>query len=584
MTPDFSVGIGGASVTRPGVYTTSNDRAMVPPRGNPQRRMLVIDVARGGTVGGITTVRNASEVLTQLVGGSGAQLAMKGVNRGNVVDFIRVNKATPATLNLGDVTLTAVGYGLQGRSLMARRTASTARPDAVDVYLKDSRTGRTEPYLNLGPVLDIRYAGTGTAPTVTATLTSGVMTLAFSVTGGVAADAVTFTSDSLSSVQALNDAINATGAWNSRVVGHGSGIDAELTEIKPAAYSAVNGVNTLKLGGTAYERALAESALATATAVPAGTATAATEYTFFTGGTEGAAPTVSDWADALAVAEKSTAYGIVLGTGDEAVIALAVGHAERMSGVKQRRERTIYAGPSLQGTKTALKTAANSLSNTLGSERLIVLADQGKDYDVVTGKKVRVSAAVFAADACATYIAGPVEQNITNVRCAIPEREFEWDEGEIESFLSNGIIPVTVDPDDGLARFEQGLTTYTQDANVMRRKISGLGIKDYLQQKIRVRLKRFVGNVGDETTVTEIVGAVADVLNEESRGANKQSGVLVAGFNPRTGQNEPAWKNIVAVMDGFDLVAVTYEAHPVGEVAYIHADATFTPVRIQAAG
>lgn len=582
---DFSIRIGNEAVVRPGVYTTVNDRKMTPPRGNVLRRMVIVDVARGGVVGGVTTVSSERDVQVKLAGGSGAQLCLTALKRGVPnVDFVRVNAATPATLDLGDIVLTAVGYGLQGRALQARRSVSAARADAHTLTLNDTRTGRTETYESLGPVLDVRYAGIGTAPAITVSKASGVTTVALSVTGGATQDTVSYTSDMLGSAQDLADALNTTGAWTARAVGNTAAVTAPLTDLKTGALTAVAGVLTLTLGAAGDIRALEDSALATAALKETPTtALFSTEYAFFTGGGEGGTPTVQEWVDALAVTETGKdIYGVVLGTGDPAVIGAALGQARRLSGVKRRKERTIYAGPPLSANKTALKTASLELAATLGDMRLIVLTEQGRDYDVVTGKKIRVSAAAFAADACAAYLTGPVEKNLTNVACGIPEREFEWGDDDVDLFLNSGVMPVATDLDDNTAVYVQGITSYTTDANVMRRKISGLGIRDYLAQQIRKRLKRFVGAVGDETTVSEIATEIAGVLNEETRSGPAPTGVLTAGEDPVTGEPRQAWENLVLVMDGFDLVAAQFECHPVGEVAYIHPEISFTPVRIRA--
>lgn len=548
-----SVGIDGTQVLRPGVYTSANDRAMTPPRGGITRRAIVIAEGRGGVVGAITSVASERDVIRDLVSGPAAQLALTHVKRGVPVDVIRVNKATPAGATLGDVDLTARVYGLAGRALQVERYTNATRADAQDVVIRNTRTNETETYSRLGPAFDVRYAGTGTTPTVTVALVSGVPTVTLTATGATG-DTLTLSGDSFADVQGVVDAINNSGAWTARITGDATSASAPLTDLKVASYPVTADVIAVAFGVTATIRALNGSRLVTAAAPTAPTAPVLTgSPLYFSGGSEGPAVTVQDWVDALTVAEKSTGYGLVIGSGDPAVIALASSHAQRMSSLKRRRERLVFAGPALQGTKAALITAALSLTQTQGHERLIITTDQGQDYDLVTGKLVRVSAAHFAADACATYLAGGVEVNITKKATRIPKREFEWSEEEIEAFLEAGVVCVDADPDDGILKWEQGLTSYQLDANVMRRKISGMGIKDYLAQRIRQRLKRFVGGVGDEATIAEIVTEIAGVLNEETRTQKQPRGVLTAGENPQTGAPEPAWKNIEVVMDGFDL-------------------------------
>lgn len=574
----FGIYFAGRDIVLPGVYARVIADGMTPERGVPSRAIAVIATAEGGEAGGVTRITRPSQIRELLVGGVGAHLvelamAPSGEVQGAAdVYFIRVGNPVAASLNIGDAVLTAKIAGRVGNAVRARRTAAqSGLAGAWDLYLEDTFRGLTETYKDLGPVLEVTYVGGGAAPTSVSTSTSnGVVT--------VTLGSDVFTSDALPTLDRLVDAINATSNWTARLLGPLVGV---RTEDLPAQTVSLSGNKAVfSLLGKAYEYALANSAIAKAQA-STGTA-AALPWTFFSGGSEGPVPTVGDWLNALARAEQLDVHGIVVGTGDLAVLAAAAGHVNAMSDAKNRKERLLYCGPSLQTSKTALKDAAKEIVRGLGGSRVVVVAAEPKLVDARTGK-LTVYPSFYAAAMLAGMKAGNrPEMPLTYKELAIFGLSYDYTTEDLEDLLENGVTPVHFDPARNKYVITQGITSYTRDANVIYRKVAGMDIADYLNKKIRLRLQRYIGRVGDQLTIKQILNSVVGMLQEEVRGPNNPDGVLTDGIDPQTGKPTPAFRNVEVVMDGFDMVGVRYEVHPVGEIAYIMATAFLTPVKIVA--
>ena len=575
----FGIYFAGRDIVLPGVYSRVIADGMTPERGVPSRALAIIAQAEGGEAGGVTRVTRPSQIRELLVGGVGArlvELAMMPsgeVQGANDIYFIRVRKPVRATLDLGDAVLSAKIAGRVGNAVRARRTAAqSGLSGAWDLYLEDTFRGLTEVYKDLGPVLEVTYVGGGTPPTnVSVTSSGGGVTLTLGSN--------TFTSDALPTLDKLADAINATSSWTARLVGPLVGVRTEDLPAQTVSLSADNKA-LISLQGKAYEYALANSAIATATA-STGTPSAM-GWTFFSGGSEGPTPTLQDWLDALALAEGLDVHGIVVGTGDLAVLAAAAGHVMAMSDAKNRKERILYCGPDLQPSKTALMDAAKEIVRGIGGPRVVVVAAEPKLVDARTGKLTVYPSYYTAAMLAGMKAGNRPEMPLTWRELSIFGLSYDYSTEELEDLLENGVVPVHFDPGRNKYLVTQGITSYTRDANVIYRKVAGMDIADYLSKKIRLRLKRYIGRVGDQLTIKQLLNSVVGALQEEGRGPQNPDGVLTDGIDPATGQPTPAFRNVEVVMDGFDAVAVRFEAHPVGEIAYILATAYLTPVRIVA--
>jgi len=576
----FAVCINGKYVLLPGVYTVTDASAMVPNRGTPSRAAIIVATARGGNVGAPTIVKRG-QVRKLLRGGIGAQMAHVMLDNVGLdfIYFVRVNKATPATLDLGDGTVFSRNPGTPGRSVRVQRSVNAVRADAYDLLVEDASGSGADPerYTNLGVGLDVNYVGSGTVPTMTVTLSDGLTTVALGATGDTDAP-YTVTSANAPDLQTLADVLNGTASWSAKVVGNAG---TPLSDLNAGAATFTAGLGTLYTSFNAVVTALEASFLLDGVAkVGAKRLTAGYEY--LGGGTDGDPAVVADYVDALTVAEQLDAISVSLGSGQGPIVAALQSHVERMSETKARRERIGYTGPNLSTSKADLKTSALALASQCGSSRMVIAGNEVYDADVVTGRDTRYPSFVLAAYAAALKSfnepAMPLTEKTIGLRLAYTMSP----DDDLEPLVGGGVMAAHYDDERGASIITQGLTSYTRDANVMYRKTAGQDIIDYLNKRVRGGLREYIGQVADQTLVNSVYSRVAQILNDETRTQRNRRGVLVAGVDPVTKTPTESWRNLEVVFDGFDLVGVRYDAHPAGEVAYIPVYNSLTPVNIVA--
>jgi hypothetical protein len=243
--------------------------------------------------------------------------------------------------------------------------------------------------------------------------------------------------------------------------------------------------------------------------------------------------------------------------------------------VKIRKERITILGGAANETVDQVVTRAQALAN----KRSALCYPGIKRRNLTTGNIDTLSPMYGAALVCGMAAGVTPETPMTFKAIRVAGLEKTLSLTDIESLLNYGVLPFEPVPTGGF-RIVQGLTTYLVDANVVWRKIAGVRIADYLNRELRASVERFVGGVADESTVHSILNAAASKLRQLTRSQINPTGVLTAGVDPDTGAAVPSFRNLTAVFDGFDLVALTYEAHPVGEVAYITVTAGLTPTQI----
>ena len=589
-TGKFAVQIGGAAVTVPGVYTVPDKSALVAPRGVPARAMAIVASARGGNVGSVTRVLQGDEGRV-LRGGVGAQMARAAFNHGATeVFFVRVDQATSAYINLGTHDLVALNPGAGSKAYQAKVSRSAKRTDAVDVFVKDaSGAYQPEEYRTVGPVVDVTYVGTGSNPTIAVvTGTDGEVNLTFAATNDPLS-AMQLGSNAIATIADLVESVNRSASWVARAVCQSAvpfivmqAQTVSFTANKATLYSG-GALLSLLLSGSQIGRVVSrEAANIVPGTGPAGLRTT-TGYEFFQGGSDGTVPGPLDFIAALRVLENVKVVGLAVGAGDDATVAAVHSHVEAMSSVKSRKERFAGVASTSTVTKASFFTASTQLALTYSdSERMVVAGNVPYDYDVQTGRLLEQPACVAVAAALAIKISSRPETPLTFKRLKFPKLRFQWSTEELEELIEAGVMPMNEDAEQGGNLIVQGLTTYTVDANVGSRKLAAVDATDYLDQKVRGAITALsIGQNLDQTSVNSVRTAVIKVLNSEIRSQENPNGVLTPGVNDQ-GVPEPAWLNLQVISDGYDLVGADYDAHLVGEIAYVRVRPRFTPVRIQA--
>lgn len=570
-------------IVLPGVYAEVNAENMVPNRGVPSRAVAIIARAQGGEVGGVTTITNTAQIRSKLIGGPGAhmvELAMapSGEVAGtDTVHFIRVGNATPASINLGEVTLRATIAGRIGRGASVRRIL---RDGVSDLYLRHNYLNLEEQYLGLGPVLELRYEGSASVPIVE--VRRETLDTVLTLTG---TSTLELRASSVGTIANLIDEINATPEWSAAARGPLVGVKFE--DLLPQSYTlavdpdtGVGGRATLTIGGKAIEYALANSGIARATAQSDTGAVQFASWTYFTGGDDGDVVTVDDWQRAIDLTHDLNVHSIVLGTGDLAVLAAAKASVESLSDAKNRRERFLYVGANKAPSKQALLGALKEMAPGLASARVRIYGSEPRLVNKETNKLETYPSYYLAAMAAGMKAGNPPEMSLTNKQVAVFGTSYSYSVLELEELTERGICALTQDPATGNFTIVQGITSWTRDQNVIYRKDAGMDIHDYLNKGIRIRLQRFIGQTGDELLVSLVRDEVVSFLTEQVRSQTNRTGVLTDGIDPVTGEYTPAFDNVEVVMDGYDLVGVKYRARPVGEVAYITVTAFLAPTKI----
>lgn len=591
-TGKFAVEIGGAAVTVPGVYTVTDKSAMVAPRGVPSRSMAIVASAKGGAVGAVTRVLRGDEARL-LRGGTGAHMARAAFDHGmSEVYFVRADRATSATLDLGKGILYAVNPGRASSALQAKVAPNVARADAVDVYLKDaSGAEQDEVYRMVGPMLDLTYVGRGTVPAATVTADEdGSVTLALTATGDPGA-VMSINSHAVPTVAEAVEAINRSASWTARASSQPANplsvAEAGAVTFTDGQGAVVGGARLLQLilaaqGSRIARLALPEDA-GTAGTGPGGLRVTGA-YEFFQGGADGPAPTANDYIAALRVLEEVPVTAIALGTGDPVAAAALASHLGALSGVKARRERFGGCGVSPQTSKTEFLRASTELSTMFSDvDRMIVAGNIPLAADMSTGRVVEQHGSVLAAAALALKVSTRPEEPLTFKGVRFPRLRYTFATEELEDLIEAGVMPIHFDQEQGRNQIMFGITTYTVDANVASRKLAAVDASDYLNKKIRQRVTALsVGKVADEARVKVVLQSVASLLNEEVRSTRNPQGILTPGIDPQTNLPVAAWRNLEAIFDGYDLVGVDFDANLVGEIAYVRVRPRFTPVRIEA--
>lgn len=590
---DKGIYFGGRKIVKPGAYALVNANAMTPNRPGAANTIGVIGTALGGVPQTIKTINSPIEADQQLRGGTLLDVIRlmydpsPEVPGAGEIKYYRLNLATQSQLNLQDATPSNVilvksrDYGVWTQQIRIKVEAGTTAGKKVSI--NDVQVPAVvEVGDNLGPAFKIQYVGSLFAARMTITKTGDNATqlkIQTQATGGgdpwVDLVTVDLTNPALDTLGKLVSYLDSIADVTCTLAGDQNEPVADLDavsnqDVKTALYTATANIGAIVYWINSTSQLCTASRVASAVNAPANVA-----YTFLAGGSEGAAPSNNDWQAAInAFATEDISFLFVC-SDSETIHAMALAHCTAQSDVKTRKERVTILGGAANETVDQVIARAQALAD----KRSVLCYPGIKRRNLTTGTLDTLSPMYGAALVCGMAAGVTPETPLTfkAIRAAGLEKTLSLT--DLESLLLYGVLPFEAVPTGGF-RIVQGLTTYLVDGNVVWRKLAGVRIADYLNRELRASVERFVGGVADESTVLSILNAAASKLRQLTRSRSNPTGVLTAGVNPDTGAAEPAFKNLKAVFDGFDLVAITYEAHPVGEVAYITVTAGLTPTTI----
>ena len=585
----------GRTILKPGAYAKINADAMVPNRPGAANTIGVIGTALGGVPRTVTDISSPEEARQQLRGGllrSVIELMydpsadVPGASR---IKYYRLNQAVQAQLNLQDsvpanvILVKSKDYGVwtnQIRIKVENGTISGKKVTINDVL----NTEVFEVGDDLGDIFTIQYVGAKFDAQMIVTKTGDNATnlkLQTKLSGAgdpwVTELDLELTMASVSTLGLLCSYLDALSDYTCAIKGDQNMptayLDAHAGQaIKSAAYTHKANIGAIVHWINTNSQLVTASRVASAVNAPANVA-----YTFLAGGSEGAAVVNNDWQTALDAFTTHEVNLMFVCSEDATVHAMALAHCRSESGVTKRHERLCVLG----GAAGETVAQAIARAQALNDQRAALVYPGIKRRNLTTGVVDSLSPMYAAALVCGLAAGVTPETPLTFKSVRVSGLEKTLTLTEIEQLLDKGVMPLEAVPSDGVFRIVQGITTYLKDANVIWRKVAGVRIADFLNNNIRDAVQHFPGRTADRTLLTSILNAVVTRLRSLTRSATNQVGVLTEG-QTADGQVEPAFKNVRAEFDGFDLVAVTYEAHPVGEVAYITITAGLTPTTIVA--
>lgn len=575
----------GRGIVIPGAYSYVNADAMNPDRLSPANTIGAVGICKGGKPQTAIRTTKLREAISVLRGGDLKTAAefmydpSSDLPGAGEVVFVRVNNATQSSYAIGSqMTLTSRDYGEHNNFIRAK--VETGTVVGKKITIQHQADDFQEIFDNIGKSLILQYVGS--LAYCRASITKGatnLITIETSTNGSSWTQLVQYNLDQIG--------IDTIGALAIVLDGHqdltctvhryaDSTMACNLLEaltnqdIKTAPYELDATV------GHFYHVLNTYSQLITCTkGVSFSGSIANFAWTQFTGGSEGSAPTNNDWANAIAKLEMETDVKLVYVASDvESIHLIALQHCEQMSDIKEAKERILVCGGAASETVDQVITRAINM----GSKRSMLVYPGVKRYNLSTGTLDNIAPSLTSAIAVGMAAGVTPEVPLTHKTIKVQGIEKQLSNTELENLLNHGVCPLQYVKDDGIYHIVQSITTWQKDANVIYRKLSGMRIHDYLRQETRNTAKRFIGEVADATAMVSIKNAIAAKLDLLTRTANNPTGILTPVI--QDGKIGPAWTNLIVSFDGFDWVTVTFEAHPVGEIAYITIDATLLPSRI----
>lgn len=472
----------------------------------------------------------------------------------------RINNATAAAAAAVDagaaavLNLAARDYGTHTNQIRFKVEAGTSAGYRASVQGYDGAVVVTRDNIQR-PMLSVQYSGGADTAKVLITATQ----LSVDLDGGTfsAGEEVVLPFASYPTLQSIADALIGTGVFAVTVIADPRTAAASLDERTAGATEVKAAAQTL----TANVQALAdwfnhEEPYIVATRASGKPVAAMSAYTSLTGGGNGSAPTVNDYAAALAALEAEECDLVVVGSDDAAVHAMVDQHCHLMSQIGANKERVGIVG----GADGETPTATVARAAALNSYRVALCYPGIKDTDEL-GQTVTLSP-VYTAAAVAGLVAGQsVGQPATRrpLRCIGPTRRLS--PLEIDDLLLGGVLPVEAHPDEG-ARVVQSLLTYTAEqaggVSILRRELSS-----------RLAADRLVKRVRDRLDATLVGAASGPLLREQARSLAESELRLAQEDGLIVGDQEtPAYTDVSANLEN-QTVTVTFRAAVVAPGNYV---------------
>ena len=431
------------------------------------------------------------------------------------VYIVPVNPASAAaSIFDGKLTLTSYLYGLIANQVKAKiETGTTAGTKKVTLSFQEN----AEVFDNLErKSFSIQYTGAGSAAVMTINQTLG--TLATTCTGA-AGDDLNLAFATYDTIQALVDAIEATGVYTVTVLTDKPRTEAPAAldavssqDILGSVYTAKSDLQAITDHINAFSAYVSAVRVAGAAAVPANQ-----DWTYLAGGGNGTA-TNDDWQECFDLLKTMNVHLVVPLTSSASIWAMGDSHVRYMSGPDGKMERRQFVGG-------ALKSWVAEASRTTNLDTLLAEAKAlNTDRTYHAGLGVKLYDEVGAAKLYPAYITavmyggiaagGSPVMPLTRKHLNCVGLEVELRRSEIDDLIKGGLALPIPDLVNGAGYvISRQMSTWLQDDDLFRIEFSVGRGADYIARQVRKRHEELIGQPGTEAldaTIINITNAVLD--------------------------------------------------------------------------
>jgi len=488
----------------PGAYSRRNT---VPSgTGTISNNLVIMGQSMGGKPNTMIPIADPTEAKELLVGGQLLEAVAHAFNGSNdyvpqQVYAMRVNKGTRASIALKSGTTEILSvkskdYGVHTNQIKVWIRDGTA-PQSKKILVNYKGNEVTQDNI-MRKSVSVRYAGSGTAATMTVTKTG----IQIAVTGDADSN-INITWDECDTLEALAARLNDTGNFVATLID-------ERPNIKTSDLDTTQAISIMGSGATFYSNLYAfAEALASMQYIGEVKITSESlfvtpdntdSYAYFSGASAGTY-TIADWAESLEILEGQDVQSIVTPSTDHDVRILISNHITSMCQTEKRKERQGICGLE----KGVSLEAAIAAAKELNSEYMSLVMDDAIANNPLTGATENIDPAMLACKIAGMEAAMGMGIPLTNKQLKVNAFGKKKRTSELNAMIQNGIIPCDVN-EDGLLVIIRAMTTY-QDDNLALNERSCVREALYMDRDIRKAFSRRTGT-STEPSKDEIIATL----------------------------------------------------------------------------
>lgn len=471
---------------------------------------------------------------------------------------VRIEDAVQSSLVLQDgeandvITLQSADYGAHTNNLRAAIASGTSKGKKVtiqngtDYYVEDNIAR---------DLFTIEY--TGAEASATFDVTAGSLVL----DAPDATPVATLALSDYATVRELCDAINAVADFEAVALRPTEAVDGKLdgfdaVDCKTAAATVTGDlqaiIDWINTGARSLVVATREAG---ALAVPANLST-----TYFSGGSNGAAPDTDDWQEAFDALQEAEVRWVVPLSENPDVWAMADAHCQFMSGPGKSERRAFVGRGVISGTLATAIATAKTDAASINSDRT-ALVFPGRLVTDAAGELVADKAYMNACKIAGGFAALNPAETMTNKVISVQGLDpLLTNAYDVDELIDAGVCCIKSTKRGFVVA--KAVSTWLSDDNFNRVEISVGAGYDFLSQSVREALDSFLGRKGSPITLQEAKSVTDSVLRNLSRPEPAGIGLLVGD------EEHPPYRNITAEIEG-DVLRVWFEASVAIPINYV---------------